>query len=218
VGRGGEEIGRYPGLSLSCGIDAKPESREKDKTMEEVMLRNRRTPVSTLAALGATVLATVFAGWAAWETHNSAAETARATQASVWLQVLSEYAQPEMLTAMKELRSWQQAHPKDFDSRFKQLLLRREIAAKDVKLRDKLDTSRRRVSQFFTKIRVLSQLKVINEKDIGLSWDRGTYTFVTDVLMPMERAKVEVLFATKSITAIDKTQADQTQEDTLKFL
>jgi len=41
--------------------------------------------VSSIAACGATL----FAGWAAWETRASALEAARATKAAVWMQTLS---------------------------------------------------------------------------------------------------------------------------------
>ena len=53
--------------------------------------------------------------------------------------------------------------------------------------------------------------------DIGLTWDSGTYTFVADVIMPMEQAKSDSLFVDGSITSEDKAAADKGQEVVLNF-
>jgi hypothetical protein len=63
-----------------------------------------------------------------------------------------------MLESMKELRAWQQQNPKDFDQKFKALLLSTGRSKEEKQLADKLAFDRRRVSQFFGKIQVLSEL------------------------------------------------------------
>ena len=102
---------------------------------------------------------------------------------------------------MKELRAWQQQNPKDFDQKFKALLLSTGKSKEEKQLADKLDFDRRRVPQFFGKIQVLSELRVIDEVVIGRTWSGGTYTYIAEVLTPLDRAKSAALFESNSITA-----------------
>jgi hypothetical protein len=133
------------------------------------------------------------------------------------MQMLSEYASPEILSAMKELRAWQVERPKDFASAFKALLLKRDKSKEETELENRLDLARRRVSHFFNKLRVLCDINVMSERDIGATWGTGTYTFVADVLVPMESAKAEALYADGSISAQDKAQSDQIQRQNREF-
>lgn len=132
------------------------------------------------------------------------------------MQMLAEYASPEMLLAMKDLRQWQKERPK-FAADFKALLLKVDKSAEETQLENKLDLARRRTGQFFNKLRVLCDIKVMDEHDIGLTWSTGTYSFVVDVLAPMEAAKTEVLLEEHSITSADKAQADQIHQRNLAF-
>src|SRR5579863_7461779 len=93
----------------------------------------------TIAASMAACIAALFSGWAAWETRNGAHETARATRAAVWLQLLTEYASPEMLASMKGLRTWQQKNPKSFATDFEKLLTKGNKTAKETELEKQLD-------------------------------------------------------------------------------
>jgi hypothetical protein len=174
--------------------------------------RDYWTAASTLA----TCVATALAAWAAWEARLSVSETSRATRATIWMQMLAEYASPEMLAAMKDLRQWQKMHPQ-FASDFKALLLNADKSSSDAELANKLDLARRRAGQFFNKLRVLCDIRVMEEQDIGLTWSTGTYSFVANVLEPMETAKTEALFAEGSITASDTDKAKQIHEQNLVF-
>jgi hypothetical protein len=96
-------------------------------------------------------------------------------------------------------------------------LLQHPKSTEEQQQEDKLDSARRRVSQYFNKLRVLCKIEVMNERDIGLTWSKGTYTFVSQVLAPLENAKSDALFADGSITADDKKDADVLQQETLEF-
>jgi hypothetical protein len=122
-----------------------------------------------------------------------------------------------MLTSMKHLRAWQQEHPRDFGSLFQRLLQEKHDVTGNPEPIDQLDSDRRRVSQFFEKVHTFSELGVINRRDVGRIWDISTYTFLSDVLMPMERAKTDALFQAKSITPADKHRADLEAVNAMKF-
>lgn len=165
----------------------------------------------------AACIAALFSGWAAWETRNGAHETARATRAAVWLQLLTEYASPEMLASMKGLRTWQQKNPKSFATDFEKLLTKGNKTAKETELEKQLDQDRRRVSQFFGKILVLSQLGVISTREIGYGWDEGTYSFLAEVWFPMEFAKSRAMIASGSTKNQDVTKAEDSLQSIMQF-
>jgi hypothetical protein len=194
---------RGPRFSLANSSPAHP---VKDHTASWIA-------VSSIAAS----IAAGFSGWAAYETRSSAVETARATQATVWMQLMSDYAQPEMYNAMKELRTWQQAHPKDFAGFFTKLLVCQKCSPKDIELRDRLDRSRRTVGHLFNKVKTLSQLGIINESDIVRGWDRNTYAFYASVLVPMELAKGDAMFLSNLFSLADKEGDAFHVEDNRKF-
>jgi hypothetical protein len=171
------------------------------------------TAISSIAACGATV----FAGWAAWETRASAIEAARATKAAVWMQTLAEYASPEMLTAMKELRSWQQQHPKDFAAQYEALLVSSNPSAQEKDLADRLDSDRRRISSFFGKVVTLDAMGVISENEVALTWDVTTYNYVKDVLGPIEHAKVDSMRQNGLVTVAQEAEADREEAAMSKF-
>lgn len=171
---------------------------------------------SAVSAIAACV-ATALAVWATWESRESAVQSKQAIRASVWMQMLNDYAAPEMLSAMKELRNWQLSRTKDFDKAFTELLLKKVKSVDEQRQEDQIDGARRRVGQFFNKLRVLCKIHVMDERDIGLTWSKGTYTFVSQVLLPLENAKSEALLAQGGITADDKKDADAIQQETLQF-
>jgi hypothetical protein len=171
------------------------------------------TAVSSIAACGATL----FAGWAAWETRASALEAARATKAAVWMQTLSEYAAPEMLAAMKELRNWQQVHPKDFATQFEVLLSNSTASAEEKELAGHLDSDRRRISSFFGKVLTLDQMGVISEDEIALTWDVSTYTYVKDLLAPIQHAKTDSMRRAGLLTESQEADSDREQDVMIRF-
>jgi hypothetical protein len=171
------------------------------------------TAVSSIAACGATL----FAGWAAWETRASALEAARATRAAVWMQTLSEYATPEMLAAMKELRAWQQTHPKDFAIQFEALLSNLTDSPEDREVADRLDSDRRRISSFFGKVLTLDQMGVISEDEIALTWDISTYKYVKDVLAPIQHAKTDSMRRAGLLTQSQEADSDREQDVMIGF-
>jgi len=169
--------------------------------------------VSSIAAC----IAALFAGWAALETRNSALEANRATRAAVWLQVLGEYASPEILASMKNLRAWQQQRPNDFAENFKSILNKSNRTEQEERLANSLDMDRRRVSQFFRKLEVLCQGGILDEEFVSKQWSFSTYPFISDVVMPMEKAKADALLETKSITQEERAAGNRTMEEELEF-
>ena len=120
--------------------------------------------------------------------------------------MLTEYGTPEMLSSMKLLRAYQRTGI-DFPKRFTADLLSKSLQKDEQDRVDNLDSARRRVSQFFNKLRVLCDLGVIDENDVRLTWDSGTLTFIKDVLLPMEEAKQDALLAVGSLTPGNKAEA-----------
>ena len=158
------------------------------------------TALSSVAAL----LAASFAGWAAWETRKGALEAGRATRATLWLQLLSEYSQSEMLESMSALRDWQRQNPADFADKCQALLVKSDKTDAEKQTVRALDGHRRRVSSFFEKVWVLTEGGILDEEFVRATWGRGgTYTYMNDVLFPMERAKASALVKTGSLTADD---------------
>jgi hypothetical protein len=176
-----------------------------------------RSDIWTAASAIAAVVATFLAAWAAWETHRGAAETAKATRASVWLQLLTEYAQPEMLNSMKALREWRDSDRECFDSNFRSLLLSSETTPAQLETTRALDEYRRRVASFFNKLRVLAEGGVIDEKFVSATWSTGTYTYIRDVLMPLERAKSDALLQAGGISADDRAVSNKIESEMLEF-
>lgn len=169
--------------------------------------------MSTISA----VLATLLAAWAAMETRRGVAETGKATRAGVLLQVLTEYAEPEMLNSMKALREWREEDRQNFADKFLRLLTKRDKSAEEAALSQKLDEDRRRVGSFFNKLRVLADGGIIDERFVSATWSSGTYTYIVEVLLPMERAKAESLFALGTITQEDKKVSEKIEERMASF-
>jgi len=196
-------------------IDQLDNTRSSDSFTSRSWVFSARfwTALSSIAALAATV----FAGWAAWENHNSAMEAPRATRAAVWMQTLSEYASPEMLDAMKELRSWQQQHPADFAEQFEVLLVNDGPSIEQRELADRLDADRRRVSSFFSKVVTLDKMGVLSGNEAALSWDVATYDYIKDLIGPMEHAKVDSMRRKGLVTAAQVAEADRGEDVVFRF-
>ena len=163
------------------------------------------------------VVATSFAGWAALETRRSALETAKATRATVWMQMLNEYAEPEMLNSMKALREWRNQDTALFAKKFQLLLLKTDKTPEEINIIKELDAHRRRVASFFNKLKVLTKGGVIDEIFISSTWSTGTYTYVKDVLIPIEHAKSESLLKSGNTTEKDMQISVAIEKDILKF-
>jgi hypothetical protein len=171
------------------------------------------TAVSAIAA----VLATLLAAWATMETRRGVAETAKATRAGVLLQVLTEYAEPEMLNSMKALREWREDDPQNFAEKFQRVLIKREKNGEEAAVVQKLDEDRRRVGSFFNKLRVLADGGIIDERFVSATWSSGTYTYIMQVLLPLERAKTEALFALGSISQEDRAVSAKIEKRMASF-
>jgi hypothetical protein len=171
------------------------------------------TSVSSIAAC----LAALFAGWAALETQRNVVEASKATKAGVWLQLLSQYEAPEMLAAMKELRTWQQNSPRDFADAFEKLLIKTNRTADEQHLVDSLDADRRRVAGFFGNVRTLCEGRIIDEDFAKRTFGGGTYRFLADVQLPMEHAKLEAMLKTRALSTEDEAEADRSEKDEIEF-
>jgi hypothetical protein len=171
------------------------------------------TALSSIAAC----LAALCAGWAALETQQSVLESSKATKAGVWLQLLNQYEAPEMLSAMKELRKWQQDHPSDFASAFEKLLTKQNRTADEQHLVDILDSDRRRVAGFFGNVKTLCEGNIIDEDFAKRTFGGGTYRFLADVELPMQHAKLEAMFETKALSQEDEAAANQREKEEIEF-
>ena len=157
-------------------MDAQSTSSQRAKNPWEI--------VAALAALGA-ALASAFA---AYQTRAAAFEARRATQASVMLALSAEYGTEEMFSSMRDLRAYREQDPDRFAARFESCLASAEKSEQDVAR--KLDTDRRRVAKFFGKLLLLAQEDIIEEVLVGRLWAAGTISFLQQVLVPMECAKL----------------------------
>lgn len=162
--------------------------------------------LSTLAAC----VAAVCAAWAVTEAN-------RATRAGVLQQYLTEYASPEIYTAIEELRSWQGDHPKDLAIAFKALLSKKQRSVEEEARFTRLDASRRRVSKFFERLQVMSEQHLIDENLIGLLWTKSTYRLIADILVPIERARVEAWIEVGRLTEADRADARHSADSQLAF-
>lgn len=151
------------------------------------------------------------------ETRRGVAETAKATRAGVLLQVLTEYAEPEMLNSMKALREWREDDPQNFAEKFQHALIKREKSGEEAAIVQKLDEDRRRVGSFFNKLRVLADGGIIDERFVSATWSSGTYTYIMEVLLPLERAKTEALFALGSISQEDRAVSAKIEKRMASF-
>jgi hypothetical protein len=162
-------------------------------------------PAAKWVALSAmaTLCVCLLTAWMAFETHRGVNETSRATRAGVWGSLLAEYGSPEMLVSMKALRDWQKSRKETFGSDFKALLLKIDKSQEELQEAASLDGHRRRVSSFFNKVRMLAEAGVIEEAFVSSTWATSTRTFIDDVLLPIDAAKVDAMAADGSLRPID---------------
>ena len=59
--------------------------------------------------------------------------------------------------------------------------------------------------------------KILDEGFVGRQWSFSTYTFISDVVMPMERAKADALAETKSITSEERASGEKDIAEELEF-
>jgi len=122
-----------------------------------------------------------------------------------------------MLASMKELRAWQQQRPKGFAETFKNLLKNAGRSDQEEKLANNLDLDRRRVSHFFHKLEALCEGGVLDEEFVEKEWSYSTYTFISDVIIPMEKAKAEALVETQSMTEEERLAGNRMMDAELEF-
>ncbi len=197
--------------------------RDKEKAVEAesatILQKTRHDPTAFWTAFSsiAACLAALFAGWAAFETRESAVEANKSTRAAVWLQLLNEYEAPEMLASMKELRAWQQQRPGDFANAFEKLLVKSPKTDEEQHLVDSLDQDRRRVAGFFTTVQTLCEGGIIDETFAKKTFGGSTYRFLLDVEIPMQDAKTEAMVETKSMSLEDKAAGDKREKESVEF-
>lgn len=205
---------------IEAAVHAEVASRVRppqSQSREASRRRSKRVDVWTAIAALSGCLGALFAGWAAWETRTSANEAANGTRANVWLQLLTEYSQPEMLTAMRSMRDWQRQATNSFARDFRNALNNRALSESEKERIHELDSHRRRVGNFFNKVRVLTEGGIIDQEFVAQSWASSAYTFIADVLIPLEMAKVDALRDQGSITEWDYKVNEALGRDILEF-
>nr|VFJ77296.1 MAG: hypothetical protein BECKFW1821C_GA0114237_11202 [Candidatus Kentron sp. FW] len=170
----------------------------------------------------ATLVAAIFSGWVAYETHKTASEAEKSNRATVYLELSEEYQQPEMLRAMKALRERQRSDPENFMVKFQQLLIAdglipKELSRDQKKSVEQLDQHRRQVAHFFKKLKRLSEIGLLDERFISLIWGSTTYSYISEVLLPMEQAKINALFKLRAIDVDGKHKANKSLDDFRAF-
>jgi hypothetical protein len=169
--------------------------------------------IALLSAIGA-FLAALFAGIAAWETHQGVLETAKATRAGVVLQVLAEYETPAMFDAMNNLRSWRQQHPQQPERAFKELLLKATPADTGGERLKEVVASLRRLSNFFARVKMMYDLGYIDQQFVP--WPCANYRDLLQI-HAMERARVEAMVQENLYSQSDRTDAEHEATQQLAF-
>jgi hypothetical protein len=173
--------------------------------------------VWTAVSAVATSLAAAFSGWAAFETARSVSETAKSTRTTTVLEIVAEYAAPDMLGAMKDLRDWKSEHGLRFSEDFRSFLVRKDLSTAELERIQKTDADRRRISHFFGKLMILVQIGAIDEDTLSKWWSGDTYLYIRDVLAPLEEAKIEAEYQIGAITEDQKKSNDDQEKKFLEF-
>lgn len=122
--------------------------------------------LAALAAAGA-----FFAAWA----------TKRAAEAQVLLELLNDYAMPEMAEALRTLRAWRAVKGEAFASEWELTMARNESAAEAV------DDARHRVSSFFRNVDELCQIGIISRRTARAAVDKPGLAVLITICAPLER-------------------------------
>jgi hypothetical protein len=122
--------------------------------------------LAALAAAGA-----FFAAWA----------TKRAAEAHVLLDLLNDYAMPEMAEALRTLRAWQAVKGDTFANEWELAMARNEPAAAAV------DGARHRVTSFFRNADELCQVGMISRRTARAAVDKPGLAVLITICAPLER-------------------------------
>jgi len=164
------------------------------------------SPGGTATAVGVGFLAlatALFSGWAAYETRRSADVSVKATQATVWLQLMTEYAEPRIRNAMSEMRQFQERNKEQTSDAFRGALLSVDETGETPKAVQELDTSRRIVSIYFHKVATLIEGDIIDNRMVKGALSASTFPFIRDVLNPLELGKQDAMLAQGRISKED---------------
>jgi hypothetical protein len=122
--------------------------------------------LAALAAAGA-----FFAAWA----------TKRAAEAQLLLELLNDYAMPEMVEALRTLRAWRAVNGDEFASEWELAMARDEPAAAAV------DDARHWVTSFFRNADELWQVGMISKRTARAAVDKPGLTVLITICAPLER-------------------------------
>jgi hypothetical protein len=162
------------------------------------------------AATIAAFLAVAFAAWAAWETHRSVLETARATRAQVLLQMATDWGGKEMFTSLQTLRKWAKEQPLSPRIAFKALFLKENKSASEASTYGDVAVSLERVNDFFEKLQLMSEQGLIDEKLLPSILLCSTYNdLIAKLLIPMTLARVDGQVERKELSASAKAEAQE---------
>jgi hypothetical protein len=128
---------------------------------------------------------------AARATLASARATQDSSQAYLLSQLISEYASDGMLDALREISDWRRDNPDDFADKYATLRIKNEARGLE------LDKYRRRISHYFTKLRIFCERNLINKSIIEEFFLQGTFEFIRDVIQPLEEIHRERVIGTK---------------------
>jgi hypothetical protein len=127
------------------------------------------------------VLATVFAAVAAIGACAAAWATKRAAEAQLLLDLLSDYAAPDMAQALRTLRLWREQHRDAFADDWARAMETGDPNA------DAVDRARRRVSSYFQNTDELWQNRLISKATARAAVDKAGLAVLIDVCAPMEQ-------------------------------
>lgn len=126
-------------------------------------------------------LVMLFAAAAAIGAWAAAWATKRAAEAQILLDLLNDYATPEMAEALRTLRSWQEQHGDEFADNWELGMATSDANA------DAVDHARRRVSAYFQNVDELWQNRLISRNTARAAVDKAGLPVLINVCGPLER-------------------------------
>lgn len=118
-------------------------------------------------------------------TFSNVRATKNAHKGQILLQLSRDYASPNMLHAMKNLRRWKQDHLDTYVEDF--------LAERESDVGWKYDKFRRTISHHFYQIYLLRESGVIDDSFLGTLVKQGKIGFLLDVIKPLDLAIAHVL-------------------------
>lgn len=134
-------------------------------------------------------MALVLAGitwWYASLVRRQLEEQRRGTRATFLDALLREFFAPEMVAAIRELRTWRQGHDRNITSEFVSGLIAPDRNNDPVRLDE---GPRRHVSQFFTRLRVLCEANLIDRRLLAAALGPEPFNFYIMTVEPLDEAQ-----------------------------